>query len=121
MSATPVATQLITRAKLSADYRIRKAYGGELAGTYAHARNADPQGVLLDKAEDIQAEATRIGTLFSDDPRRNVQVEVEWADYSLGQIVTLDYPRYGLGTINGMIVARQRDLINRTIKLTLWI
>ena len=117
---TPVATQLITRAKLSADYRIRKAYGGELAGTYAHARNADPKGVLLDKADDIQTEATRVGSLYSGDPGRFVQVEVEWDDYALGQIVTIKYPRYGLDNINGMVVARQRDLIHKTIRLTIW-
>ena len=117
--STPVATQLITRAKLSADYRIRKAYGGELAGTYAHARNAAPQGVLLDKAADIQAEASYVGLKFVA-VCHFVQVEVPWSTYTLGQIITLKYPRYGLDSVQAMIVGRQRNLTARRIRLTLW-
>lgn len=32
-----IVDQLITRAKLSATHRIRKAYAGPVAGAYAHA------------------------------------------------------------------------------------
>lgn len=116
---TSIAEQLITRAKLSATHRIRRAYGGQLSGTYAHARNTTAQSVLLDKGDDIQAEVDRICSLYRTS-RRIIRVRVQWGSYQLGQIVALNYPRYGLDAINCMIVKRQRDLVSRTIVLTLW-
>lgn len=118
--STPIAEQLITRAKLSASHRIRRAYGGRLAGTYAHARGATAQRVVLDKGPDIQAAIDSLCALY-DIVRYFVGIRVRWDDYRLGQIVALTYPRYGFAAgKHAIIVGRQRDLVTRTILLTLW-
>lgn len=117
-----VLQQVITRAKLSAPYRVNAAYGGPLAGAYAHARNAAPQGTVLDKPDDVRAEADRIGAMYAR-LRRFVDVMLDAGPtrYRPGQIIRIEYPRYDLDDVNGFVVAVAPDEVNRTVKLTLWI
>lgn len=119
--STPIATQLITRAKLSADYRISVAYGGPLAGAYAHARHAPPQGLLLDKQADIQAEIDHVCGMYHDAPRLEVDVPVKWGNYTPGEVKTFRHHRYGFAAGKPMVIKRiQKDRINKTMILTLW-
>jgi hypothetical protein len=116
---TPISDQLITRAKLAADYRISRAYGGPLAGAYAHARFAIAQGTLLDKGDDVQTEADRLGDYFGR-PRYFAQVQVPWGTYRKGQCATFTWPRYGFGAGKKMmIIDVGKDSTRRTMTLTL--
>lgn len=118
---TPVAEQVLTRAKLSAPYRINVAYGGPLTGTYAHARAADPHGSILDKAADAQAEIDRIGAMYAT-LRRFITVTVRKAAYRPGQVVSITYPRYGLDAgAKAFVASVTPDIGGTTCKLTLWL
>lgn len=117
---TDVATQVLTRARLAAAFRIAVAYGGLLAGAYAHARSAKQQGCVLDKLVDAQAEIDRRGAIYSK-IRRFVTFTARRTDWQLGQVRTFTYPRYGFALgVPMMIVGATPDVINQTTRLTLW-
>lgn len=108
------------RARLTADYRISVSYSGALATRYAHARNIDPQGLLLDKRPDGQGAIDHVGSMYSV-TRDFYEARVVYGNYERGQVVRLIYPRYGLNDgKNVMIVDVDRDPIARTCILTMW-
>lgn len=118
--STTITEQVLTRARLSADYRIAAAYGGALAPSYAHARNAQPQGTILDAAADVQAEVDHVCGLYARQ-RHFATIVVRWGSYRLRQCITVRYPRYGLDAgVPAIIRAIARDHVNRTITLALW-
>ncbi len=119
---TAIDTQVITRATLTAGYRISAAYGGPLSGAYSHARNAAAHKVVLDKAADAKAEIDRVAGMYTKLRRFiTVTVTVRAGDYQPGQIINITYPRYGLENgVNAFVASVTQDLIKQTSKLTIW-
>jgi hypothetical protein len=120
---------LSMRARLKADFRINAAYAGALPDRYAHARNVDPKGFLLDKRPDVGAEIDYVnGELYSV-PRNFYEVPVKYDSYERGQIKTLVHedakgrPIHGLSAEvakHVMIVDVERDPIVRSTTLICW-
>ena len=129
VSSDTVDVPLSLRARLKAEYRINASYAGPLPDRYAHARNADPKGFLLDKRRDIQAEIDHVcGALYSV-PRNYYEVPVKYGSYERGQIKTLVHedakgrPIHGLSAAAAkhvIILDVERDPIARTTTLICW-
>lgn len=108
------------RAMLGAKYRINVGYAGQLAGAYAHARNAKPQGSLLVDAVDAQAEIEHVCGLFYPQ-RKFVPVKVKWGSWRPGQVRTFTYPRYGFDAgAPVLVVTVSPNHIDHSMKLVLW-
>ncbi len=109
------------RARLKANYRINVSYAGQSPDRYVHARNVDPKGFLLDKRVDSQAEIDYVNGELYDVPRDLFDAQVVHDDYQRGEIVSLEYPAYGLDAgRNVMILDVDRDPIEKICTLTFW-
>ena len=112
------------RRDLSRKFRAVRTTGESFPSEYAHARGAvDPVETLLDSPADLQTEIDRVAALYRV-LRRFYQLSVSidaLADYELGQVWLLQYPRYGLQAGKKCIItAITEDRVNRTATLRLW-
>ncbi|MDN5850660.1 MAG: hypothetical protein L0H63_13655, partial [Nitrococcus sp.] len=91
-----------------------------LASMYRDAVQADPIGTLLDSKENAQTEIDRICTIYSQ-PRATYQVRIASPQFSIGDIVTVTYYRYGLETGRNLLVKQMvYDVIQDTAQVTFW-
>lgn len=92
-----------TRRALSSPYQGIVASSVQLAPLYRNAIQADPVESLLDSKEDAQAEIDRICAIYSK-TRAYYKVNVSNPSFSVGDVVTVTYPRYGLESGKKLLV-----------------
>lgn len=115
-----IVVPMSTRQALSQKYQGIAASAIQLGPMYSHAVYADPQGTLLDEQADAQAEIDRIIAYYST-PRYFYQTQLSTElDIKLGQVWTLDHPRYGLAGGRKLMVCKIiRRPLSGTIGITL--
>lgn len=112
---------LNVRNELSQAFRKEVSTGGAVSRAYPFARAAEPLETRYFLVEDAQRELDRIRAIYATE-RKLYTLDVPLdADYDLGQLWTLVYPRYGLDAGKPVIVwGIVENRIDRKCTLTLW-
>lgn len=115
-----IVVPMSTRQALSQPYQGIAASATQLGPMYSHAVYADPQGALLDVQADAQAEIDRIVSYYSV-PRYFYETQLSTEiPLKLGQVWTLDHPRYGLAGGKKLMVCKIiRRPLSGTVGITL--
>lgn len=109
---------------LGRKFRAVRTTGSPFPSEYAHARGASsPLETLIDEPASLQREIDRVAALYQV-VRFFYQIDIPidaLPAYELGQIWTLQYPRYGLDAGKPcLLVGITEDRVNRTATLRLW-
>lgn len=111
------------RVMLSREYRQSVTSGVAVANRYAHAQTAAPVGFLFEDIGDARDEINRIVTIYSVE-RSFHECEFHPGHenrYTLGEVWTLTYPRYGLAAGKQLLVVGvDEDLYTGAVTVLLW-
>jgi len=114
---------LAVRQSMLRDYQQVASTAQPLAGAYRHALYAAPVASCFDQQADGQAEIDRVAALYAV-PRWFYAVTVELEalpGLDLGQVWTLEYPKYGLAVGKPvMVIDFEPDLLANTANIILW-